>query len=217
MDSLRLEQSTVDLDLDLDPTRITTFPLTLENNLLTRNLQKRYTTISIPSTYGRLHSSPQPGTVVGIVLGTVGCIVLVFYLTFLALNPGGLARGSTSSITDEEEVVVRSSRRAPSSSRRRSEVIEVVEERDRRDSYRRRPSRHAPDRVIVEESVTGTTTSGTGASERDNVVEVIEEESSGVSSASPAPPRRARSYRSGIRTVDPYEYGGGSSYGGRYR
>lgn len=213
MDALPLQQSTLDLDLDLDPTRITTSPLTLDNTLLTRNLQKRYTTISIPSTYGRLNSGPQPGTVVGIVLGAVGSIVLVFYLTFLALNPGGLARGSTSSITDEE-VVVRGSRRTPSSSRRRGEIIEVIEERD---SHRRRPSRRAPDRVVVEESVTDTTTSGTGMSERGNVVEVIEEESSGVSSASPAPPRRARSYRSGIRTVDPYEYGGGSEYGSRYR
>lgn len=209
MDSLPLPGG----PLDLDPTKITTSPLNLENNLLSSNLQKRYTTISIPSTYGRLDSSPEPGTVVGIVLGTVGGVVIILYLTFLALNPGGMARGSSSSITDEEEVVVRS-RRTPSS-RRRSEVIEVVEERDRRDSYRRRPSRHGPDQVIVEESVTGTTT--TGSSGRDDVVEVIEEESSAISSASPAPPRRARSHRSGIRTVDPYDYGGGSSYGSPYR
>lgn len=199
--------------LDFDATKVSTSPLGLEHKLLSSNLQKRYKTISIPSTYGHLDSSPQPGTVAGIVLGTVGGIVVLLYLTFLALNPGGLARGSSSSITDEEEVVVRS-RRGPSS-RRRSEVIEVVEERDRHDSYRRRPSRHGRDRVIVEESVTGTTTTET--TDRDDVVEVIEEESSAISSASPAPPRRSRSHRSGVRMVDPYGYGGGSSYGSRYR
>lgn len=195
--------------VDLDATKVATSPFTLDDKLLSSHLQKRYTAISIPATYGRLDSSPPPGTVVGIVLGTVGGVVLLFYLTFLALNPGGMARGtaSSSSITDEEEVVERI-RRAPSS-RRRSDVIEVVEQRERRDGYRRRPER---DHISVEESMSATTTT-----DRPDVAEVIEEESSAVSSASLAPPRRAKSHRSGIRTVDPYGYGGGSSYsGGRY-
>ena len=189
---------------DLDSAKVANSPFALNNNdfLISSHLQKRYSTISIPATYGNLNSGPAPGTVAGIVLGSVGGVVIILYLTFLALNPGGLARGSSASTVDEE-VIVRS-RRAPSS-RRRSEMIEVVEERDRRDSYRRRMS---PDRIVVEESMTGTATT-----DGDNVIQVFEEESSGISSASPRPPRRARSYRSGVRTVDPLEYGGGSESG----
>ncbi|KAJ5682631.1 hypothetical protein N7462_005796 [Penicillium macrosclerotiorum] len=184
-------------------------PSSFENHniLLHSHLEKRYTTVSIPSTYGHLNSGPAPGTVAGIVLGTVGGVVIILYLTFLALNPGGMARGSSRSEIDEE-VVVRS-RRTPS--RRRSDMIEVVEEPD----YRRRPSYRRPgsrgDRIIVEESTTGTETTDS----RD-VVEVIEEESSAVSTV---PPRRGGSHRSGrgYRTVDPREYGGGgSSYGGSH-
>jgi hypothetical protein len=178
-------------------------PLTFESkNILHVHLEKRYSTISIPSTYGHLNTSPPPGTVAGIVLGSVGGVVLILYLTFLALNPGGLARGSPSVI--DEEVVVRS-RRSPS---RRSEVIEVVEERDRdhdrrRDSYRRPGSRR--NHVVVEESMTGTS-----VTDDPNVVEVIEEEeSSALSTISPEPRRGG-----GYRTVDPLEYGGGSSYDG---
>ncbi|KAJ5753074.1 hypothetical protein N7520_009991 [Penicillium odoratum] len=178
------------------------------HQILSSHLQKRYTTVSIPSTYGGLDNGPAPGTVVGIVLGSVGGVVLILYLTFLALNPGGLARGSTSSI--DEEVVV-TSRRGPSL-RRHGDTIEVVEERDRRDSYRRRPSPRDRDRIVVEESLTGTATS-----DGRDVVEVFEEESS--LSASTRPPRRAsraRSHRSGVRTIDPLDYGGESEYGSHY-
>lgn len=189
---------------DLDATKVAASPFAFDERILSSHLQKRYTTISIPATYGSLNSGPTPGVVAGIVLGTVGGVCLLLYLTFMSLNPGGLARGG-SSITDEE-VVVRS-RRTPS--RSRSEVIEVVEERDRRDDYRRRPRRDR-DRVVVEESTTGTETTHDSR----DFVEVVEEESSGLSTVSP--PRRAKSYRSGVRRVDPHEYGGGSSRGSFY-
>lgn len=197
MESLPLPQ-----EANLNTTPLTTdHTLTISPHLLHAHLEKRYTTISIPSTYGNLNSSPPPGTVAGIVLGSVGGVVLILYLTFLALNPGGLARGSPSVI--DEEVVVRS-RRSPS---RRSEVIEVVEERDRdhdrrRDSYRRPGSRR--NHVVVEESMTGTS-----VTDDPDLVEVIEEESSALSTISPEPRRGG-----GYRTVDPLEYGGGSSYDG---
>lgn len=190
-------------EVDLNTTPITApNALTFENkNILHVHLEKRYSTVSIPSTYGNLNSGPPPGTVAGIVLGSVGGVVLILYLTFLALNPGGLARGSSSVI--DEEVVVRS-RRSPS---RRSDVIEVVEERDRRrDSYRRPPSRR--NHVSVEESMTGTS-----LTEHSDFVEVVEEESSGLSSISPSH-RRGGGGGRGYRTVDPREYGGGSSYDG---
>ncbi|KAJ5351842.1 hypothetical protein N7541_002639 [Penicillium brevicompactum] len=189
-------------EMDLDPSKAHRSP-----NLLDTALQKRYTTISIPSTYGRLHDSPAAGTVVGIVLGSVAGFVLLMYVLFLAVNPGGVARGaptaSSVSMSMDEEESVRSRRRA---SRRRSEV-EVIEEAEFRDSYRRRPaSRH--DRIVVEESLA---TSATGD---DDLVEVIEEESSSApSDMSPRPPRRSR--RGGVRHVDPLAYGGESEYGSR--
>ncbi|KAF7517667.1 hypothetical protein PCG10_001042 [Penicillium crustosum] len=202
--------------LDLDPTKPDLNPRDLNPNLLytDTSLQKRYTTISIPSTYGRLHSSPAAGTVVGIVLGSVAGFVLLMYVLFLAVNPGGIARGgvaapTSSSISmsmsmDDEEIVEVRSRRGSSAGRRRRDVIEVAEERESfRDSYRRRPSsRH--DRVVVEESLATSTTGD------EDIIEVEEEESSVPSDVSPRPPRRSR--RGGVRHVDPMAYGGGSDY-----
>jgi hypothetical protein len=193
---------------------LTTEPNGLTSHLLTSH-QKRYTTISIPSTYGHLHDSPAAGTVVGIVLGSVAGFVLLMYVLFLAVNPGGIARGassgpaptvSSSLSMDEEEIVdVRASRR-PSRRRHSDNTIEVMEERETfRDSYRRRPSsRH--DRIVVEESL-ATSTSGGG-----DVVEVLEEESSVPSDVSPRPARRSRR---GVSHVDPLAYGGGSQYSRR--
>ncbi|KAJ5184394.1 hypothetical protein N7491_007740 [Penicillium cf. griseofulvum] len=208
------------LGLDLDPTKPTLNTRDLNPNLLhtDTSLQKRYTTISIPSTYGRLNTSPAASTVVGIVLGSVGGFVLLMYVLFLAVNPGGIARGgvaapTSSSISmsmsmsmDDEEIVDVRSRRGPAAGRRQRDAIEVTEERETfRDSYRRRPSsRH--DRVVVEDSLA---TSTTGELDPD-VIEVEEDESSVPSDVSPRPPRRSR--RGGVRHVDPLAYGGGSDY-----
>ncbi|KXG50673.1 uncharacterized protein PGRI_044400 [Penicillium griseofulvum] len=208
------------LGLDLDPTKPNLNTRDLNPNLLhtDTSLQKRYTTISIPSTYGRLNTSPAASTVVGIVLGSVGGFVLLMYVLFLAVNPGGIARGgvaapTSSSISmsmsmsmDDEEIGDVRSRRGSAAGRRRPNVIEVTEERESfRDSYRRRPSsRH--DRVVVEESLA---TSTTGDMDPD-VIEVEEDESSVPSDVSPRPPRRPR--RGGVRHVDPLAYGGGSDY-----
>lgn len=83
--------------------------------------------------------------------------------------------------------------------------IEVVEEEGRR---RRHPDN---DNIVVEESVTSASRTDEG-----DVVEVLEEHSS---VDGPVAPGRSRSRRSRVsgsyRTVDPYEYGGGSSYDGR--
>jgi hypothetical protein len=209
------------LGLDLDPTKPNLNTRDLNPNLLhtDTSLQKRYTTISIPSTYGRLNTSPAASTVVGIVLGSVGGFVLLMYVLFLAVNPGGIARGgvaapTSSSISmsmsmsmDDEEFVDVRSRRGSAAGRRRPNVIEVGEERESfRDSYRRRPSsRH--DRVVVEESLATSTTGDMDP----NVIEVEEDEESSVpSDVSPRPPRRSR--RGGVRHVDPLAYGGGSDY-----
>ncbi|KAJ5131192.1 uncharacterized protein N7515_007231 [Penicillium bovifimosum] len=175
--------------------------------------QKRYTTISIPSTYGRLNTSPPAGTVIGIVLGSVAGFCLLMYILFLALNPGGIKRGGSgtvatgtasslsTSMMDEEEGI------SGRSGRRRRDHIDVLEERETfRDSYRRQPSSRR-DRVIVEESLV-TSTTGEG-----DVIEVEEDESTIPSDLSPRPSRRSRSRRSGgVRSIDPLAYGGGSDY-----
>lgn len=201
----------LDLDLPLPAGNLNTISEPPSNSIflekrqsfVSSDLSSRYTTVSIPASYGGLTTGPPPGTVVGIVLGSVGGVVIILYLTFLALNPGGIARGSGGSSSIDEEVVVRS-RRGGSS--RRSDMIEVVEEHGSRPRSYRRPPSH--DRIIVEESATGTATS-----DGRDFVEVYEEESSGISSASPPPRRGGRGYRS----VDPLAYGGGSSQGSRHR
>ncbi|KAE8152000.1 hypothetical protein BDV25DRAFT_151910, partial [Aspergillus avenaceus] len=47
-----------------------------------------YTTISIPASYGRLASSPSPGTVVGIILGSVLGFIFLLYLVWLGISSG---------------------------------------------------------------------------------------------------------------------------------
>jgi hypothetical protein len=159
---------------------------------------RRYTTVSIPASYGRLDSGPSPGTVAGIVLGSVAGFIFLLYLAYLGLGlnnkPPDDVEVSTVSMSTESGL----SRRA----RRAGGGIEVVEERRRR---------RADDHIVVEESVTSASRTDEG-----DVVEVIEEHSS---IDGPVAPPRSRSRRSRVsgsyRTVDPLEYGGGSSYDGR--
>ncbi|KAF7177088.1 hypothetical protein CNMCM7691_004736 [Aspergillus felis] len=164
---------------------------------------RRYTTISIPASYGRLDDGPSPGTVAGIVLGSVAGFIFLLYLAYLGLglnnkpNPDDV---EVSTVTTESALSrrVRRARRGGSGGGR----VEVVEERRRR---------HPDDHIVVEESVTSASRTDDG-----DVVEVLEEHSS---IDGPVAPPRSRSRRSRVsgsyRTVDPYEYGGGSSYDGR--
>jgi len=105
-------------------------------------LAARQTIGFIPTSYQI--EGPAPGTVVGIVLGSVGGFLLLFVLLW-ALTSGAVF-SSESSISAEEEVVVR--RRGPPSrsshrrSRRASSIREVRQ-------MSRSPAR--PSRVIVEE------------------------------------------------------------------
>ncbi|KAI9931974.1 hypothetical protein ASPWEDRAFT_27743 [Aspergillus wentii DTO 134E9] len=165
---------------------------------------------SIPSSYGRLNDGPSPGTVAGIILGSVAGFIFLLYLLFLAISSG---RNRSGVVGEEERVEVR---RTPSSRRRRgggsgsggsrrtpgnSDIVEVFEEQSQ--SSRSRPrSRH--DHVVVEESVMSRS-----RTDDDDVVEVEEEHSS----VGRPPPRRHR--RGSYRSVDPYEYGS-SIDGSRY-
>ena len=153
----------------------------------------------IPTTYSGLNAGPVPGTVVGIVFGSVAGFLLVLWLIYSIF----MAQGWNSTSVEEEVVVSRrrsrsprrssprrSSPRRPPSSRSHSEVIEVSRQRSPRRETRR-------ETVILEET-------RRPAPRDDDIVEVIEEHS---------PPRRVRREsrrESGYRTVDPEAFGGGN-------
>lgn len=177
------------LEMDFGPTK----GRNLSPHLIETSLQKRYTTISIPSTYGGLNEHLTSGAVVGIVLGSVAGFVLLMYVLFLAVSPKSVARGpptAPSSYTSKDSSVylghARSSRHP-----RRDEERSISAH-----SFRRR-SRSRSDRIVVEESQTS------GPS-RNDVIEVLEDDTESEFSR---PPRRP-SRRGGGRHVDPLAYGG---------
>lgn len=142
-------------------------------------------TAIIAASYGNINSGPQPGTVVGIVLGSVAGFILLLWLFYTCLS------GNTWSRDTESEVIVRRDhRRRPRS--RRSEKVEI-----------RRESRPVAERVVVEEHIRRSRSASASLSGSDEVV-VIEEQS---------PPRKSKKKSSsrrdsGFRTVDPSSYGG---------
>ncbi len=207
-------------DTPLLPTRATPLSRTLAS------LLRRQTTVTatanpiIPATYSGLNSGPPPGTIVGIVFGSVGAFLLILWLIYTCFGLGG-AQGRSSVV--EEEVIRRHSRspsrRAPSrrnsprrSSPHRTAIAssvtesEVVMEEVRRE---RTPSPRSPRRtssrretVIVEETVRR----APPPPREDEFVEVIEERDE-------PPPRKSRK-PSGFRNVDPEAFGGGD---GKFR
>lgn len=71
----------------------------------------------IPSYY--LIDGPSPGTVIGIVLGSVVGFILVAYLLFTLIQGNPRANGTSRSIRGEEEFVVRRPRRKSNAGRSR--------------------------------------------------------------------------------------------------
>jgi len=66
----------------------TTNTNTNKDNSTIHTLNRRYQTVSLPATaYGRLDTSPTPGTVAGIVLGTVAGFLLLLYLLYETFIP----------------------------------------------------------------------------------------------------------------------------------
>ena len=160
----------------------------------------------IPANYDGLNTGPTPGTVVGIVFGSVAGFLLILWLIYTCFSMGGAAPAS--SVVEEDVVIRRRSRsrspRRPPSSHSRSEVIEVsrTRERSKSKSRSRSPPRRQSSRretVVIEE----TTRRVSRPPPQDDFVEVTEEQS-------PAPrTRRSSGRQSGFRTIDPDEYGGG--------
>ena len=199
------------------PTRTTP-----EHQILPRTLASlliRQATVTanpiIPATYAGLNSGPTPGTVVGIVFGSVAGFLLVLWLIYTCFNAATFGGAAARTSVLEEEIVTSSrrrsrsarrspSRRAPSpSSHTRSEIIEVQSSRRERSPppRERTPPRSVRETVIIEE--TRRAPPPREEPPPDDIVEVIEEHS---------PVRRESSRRakpSGYRTVDPEAFGGG--------
>lgn len=166
-------------------------------HLLNTLLRRQGNPNIVPTTYGSLNSGPAPGTVVGIVLGSVGGFLLLLWLIYTCLNFGNW--GSSSSYT--ESIVVRDRRKSHHGSQRSRRVSETVEVRRERSPIRVVRDEPRVERVVVEEE-------RRDRSRGSDEVVVIEEHS---------PPRRSKSKRerrdeerreSGFRTVDPLAYGG---------
>ncbi|KAE8378415.1 hypothetical protein BDV26DRAFT_261652 [Aspergillus bertholletiae] len=129
-----------------------------------------YATISIPASYGRLDSSPAPGTVAGIILGSVFGFIFLLYLLWLGLSSG--RRFGSETQTEMASATSGGVRR------RRGRRIVVEEERPATGGGEAHGAGHG-DHIVVEESMTS-------PSEGD-VIEVFEENSS-----IDRPPRRGR-------------------------
>ncbi|TVY48225.1 hypothetical protein LOCC1_G003885 [Lachnellula occidentalis] len=198
------------------PTSTTT--TSTANSLLSRILSsKRSTSSIIPTGYGSIDSGPAPGTIVGIVIGSVAGFLLILWLLYTCLNfNGGGGNGFGGGESAYTESVPRERRKSHHSGSRRSrrdnETIEIRSQSQVRAPSPirivREPSPPRMERVIVEERREERRGGGS-----DEVV-VIEEHS---------PPRRKKKNRdrdrereisrerdvdSGFRTVDPLAFGG---------
>lgn len=179
-------------------------------------LHARQDTDTVPGHYAAQNSGPDPGTVVGIVLGSVGGFLLLLWLVYTCLQIGG--RGETVSSYGTASVVTRKSRRRHSHHHRspgRRETVEV------------RTSRVVPsqERVVVEESVRRTSSQAPPppppmsgpppriVSDDEDEVVVIEEHSPPRRHKSRSHRRRSSSARreSGFREVDPDRFAGGNA------
>jgi hypothetical protein len=157
------------------------------------SLIRRQSILPIPATYSGLNSQQQPGTVAGIVIGSVAGFLLILWLIYTCLGQNG--QGGE---VIQTETIRRRSRSPRRRSVSRSETIEITNPpRRERTPPRREPIRR--ETVVVEEM-----RMPVEREDEDDIVEVIEEHSP------TPPPRRARSQRaSGYRNVDPDAYGGG--------
>ena len=160
------------------------------------SLQKRQgVVLAIPTTYAGLNAGPAPGAVVGITLGAIAGFIVILYIILSAIRLSGWSQ--------REEVIVeehhhrRSHARSRSRSRAMTEVSSprrerIVREREEHVVVEEHHHHMEPESVIVDE-------------EEDDIVEVIEEHSP------ERPPKRDPPRRSGFRTVDPAELGGGGA------
>ncbi|KAI9788424.1 MAG: hypothetical protein M1835_002278 [Candelina submexicana] len=192
------------------PTLTAVLPPTLAHLIPRQQVTSGYPVI--PTGYSGLNAGPSPGTVVGIVLGSVAGFLIILWLLYAVFNRGGGADIEATTYTTRERRRSRSRSRSrsprpppprPMSVRHsppRPPPPQVVQERIIIDDRRAPPPPQPPPPVVQERII---------IDEREpdeEIVEVIEENS---------PPRRGHSHRNrtssgGYRTVDPDAYAGGN-------
>jgi hypothetical protein len=150
--------------------------------------------VLIPTSYSNQNSGPTPGTVIGVVLGSVAGFLLLLWLIRTLVN-----RGSAGATVEEDDIVVRERRTSRSSRSRNSRSSPPRPRTPVRRSATE--TRVVDEQVIIEDS-------RVAAGDDEDVVEVIEEEEE------LRPPRRSRSGRgradSGYRPVEPDRFAGGN-------
>jgi hypothetical protein len=87
--------------------------------------RRQIAVLAIPTIYTGLNSGPQPGTVVGIVLGSVAGFLLLLWVIYTCFG-AGIPFGSSRTVV-EEEVIRRRSTASRSRSRNRHETV-ILEE-----------------------------------------------------------------------------------------
>jgi hypothetical protein len=138
-------------------------------------LLPRQDIVAIPNTYSDINNSPAPGTVVGIVLGSVGGFLLILWLISTCFG----FRIPSSASTDEESISVRSYHRRsnsrsyspprPAGRRAREEVVEIHRSPSRRKQSQTQQSRRKT--ITVEARRSGPRRSG----DDDEIVEIVDE------------------------------------------
>lgn len=129
----------------------------------------------IPTYYNL--SGPEPGTVAGIVLGSVAGFLLIVWLLYTLTQGGGGFRGNTTAMAGQEEIVVRRPRRNSHGARRSTASRRTAEVREVSRSPRRSGGRS---QILVEERRGPPRPRSIIVEDRhrvpnDDVVEVIEE------------------------------------------
>ncbi|KAK3323480.1 hypothetical protein B0T19DRAFT_205456 [Cercophora scortea] len=161
----------------------------------------RQSTTTIPSLYGSLNSGPDPGTVAGIVLGSVAGFILLLWLLYTCINMGNpevaeSSVGTASYVSRKhrhshhhhhhhgrhgETVEIRATSRSGPPTAGGATII--VEERERRPSI---------ERIVVEDTYTRRPVSRGGGGGPVRVVEDDDDEVVVIEEHSPTRRRRSR-------------------------
>jgi hypothetical protein len=88
--------------------------------------RRQIAVLAIPTTYAGLNSGPQPGSVVGIVLGSVAGFLLLLWFLYTCFGAGNPFAGVSGAVV-EEEVIRRRSTSSHRRSRSRHETV-ILEE-----------------------------------------------------------------------------------------